>query len=178
MARSCLCLTWLWETWPAGLITRWEDSQKSYQEQIKLVIDWLIFLILQKGLQTAAVCVFSWCWTLRSACSPGALAAMGASVTPSRRMRWFPGWSSCLTFLAVVPVRSMQATNVRLLSARWVCHIATRSLNSLAQVGCTNVDTVSFHRFLFNLDVQESEVIWHAELPTSPFHQQFRQTEF
>lgn len=45
------------------------------------------------------------------------------------------------------------------------------------------VDTVSFHRFLFNLDVQESEVTWHAELPlskkspTSPFHQQFRQTE-
>lgn len=83
----------------------------------------------------------------------------------------------------MVPVRSMQATSVRLLSARWVCHIATRSLNSLAQVGCMNIDTVSFHRFLFNLDVQESEVRFHAELPlskkspSSPFHQQFRQAE-
>lgn len=66
------------------------------------------------------VCVYSWCWTLRSECSAGVLVVTGAWVIQSRRTRWFPDWSNCLTFLDEAPLRFIQATSVPSLSVRWV----------------------------------------------------------
>lgn len=66
------------------------------------------------------VSVCSWCWTLRSGSSAGVSAVTGASDTQSRKTRWCPVSSSCLTFLDAAPPRFILVTSVRLPSVRWV----------------------------------------------------------
>lgn len=114
--------------------------------QLKIILNLFSHSSCNRTLKTVFWCfVCSWCLTLRSVCSAGALAVMDVLGMQSRRMKWFRDWSSCLTFLDVVPVRSAQATSVLLLSVKWVrdhgnsgfgqlylcCHFINRKLESL-----------------------------------------------
>ena len=142
MARSCLCPTWWSEMCPVGLITRWENKLITLIRtnlhytvtSATAVIHYSVRLYSPAHKHTnkwhypshwvfkpcVCLCMLSWSWTLRSEYSAGVLVVTAVWVTRSRRTRWFLDWSNCLTFLDVVPVRSVQATSVPSLLVRWV----------------------------------------------------------